>query len=68
VFRIAIACISLIVMPILSRAKKRVDRELSSAAMQADAKQTNFCVYLSVTLLLGLTLNAVPGWWWAPLV
>ena len=44
---IILACVSLVVMPILSRAKKRVGKELSSAAMNADAKQTDFCVYLS---------------------
>ena len=62
---IVLACISLLVMPLLSRAKKRVAIELASAAMHADAKQTDFCVYLSVILLAGLLLNAGLGWWWA---
>ena len=62
---IVLACVSLIVMPILSRAKKRVGNQLGSAAMKADAKQTDFCVYLSAILLAGLLLNAVVGWWWA---
>jgi divalent metal cation (Fe/Co/Zn/Cd) transporter len=62
---VVLACISLVVMPILSRAKKRVGRELGSRAMNADAKQTDFCVYLSVILLVGLLLNATLGWWWA---
>src|SRR5207247_5009239 len=62
---IALACVSLVVMPILSRAKKRVASELGSAAMKADAKQTDFCVYLSAILLAGLLLNAALGWWWA---
>jgi divalent metal cation (Fe/Co/Zn/Cd) transporter len=62
---IILACVSLVVMPILSRAKKRVGKELSSAAMNADAKQTDFCVYLSAILLAGLLLNAALGWWWA---
>lgn len=52
-------------MPLLSRAKKKVGNELGSAAMRADAKQTDFCVYLSVILLSGLLLNAALGWWWA---
>jgi len=38
---------------------------LSSAAMKVDAKQTDFCVYLSAILLAGLVLNAFLGWWWA---
>src|SRR3954452_20181409 len=62
---IILACVSLVVMPLLSRAKKRVGKELGSAAMHADAKQTDFCVYLSAILLTGLLLNATLGWWWA---
>jgi divalent metal cation (Fe/Co/Zn/Cd) transporter len=62
---IILACVSLVVMPLLSRAKKKVGTDLGSAAMHADAKQTDFCVYLSVILLLGLVLNAALGWWWA---
>jgi divalent metal cation (Fe/Co/Zn/Cd) transporter len=62
---IILACVSLVVMPLLSRAKKKVGNDLDSAAMHADAKQTDFCVYLSVILLLGLVLNAALGWWWA---
>ena len=42
------ACVSLIAMPLLSRAKKRVANELSSPAMHADARQTDFCFYLAV--------------------
>ena len=61
VFGIVIACVSLVVMPILSRAKKRVGIELNSAAMHADAKQTDFCAYLSAIVLLGLALNALLG-------
>jgi divalent metal cation (Fe/Co/Zn/Cd) transporter len=62
---IVLACISLVVMPLLSRAKKKVGNELGSTAMQADAKQTDFCAYLSAILLGGLLLNALLGWWWA---
>jgi divalent metal cation (Fe/Co/Zn/Cd) transporter len=62
---IILACASLVVMPILSRAKRKVGRALSSAAMHADAKQTEFCTYLSAILLAGLLLNALFGLWWA---
>src|SRR5579863_8267709 len=60
---IILACASLVVMPILSRAKRMVGRALSSAAMHADAKQTEFCTYLS-GMLVGLLLNAFFGSWW----
>jgi divalent metal cation (Fe/Co/Zn/Cd) transporter len=64
---ILLACVSLVVMPLLSRAKRRVGHALGSAAMHADAKQTEFCTYLSAILLAGLLLilNAVFGSWWA---
>jgi len=62
---IILACVSLAVMPILSRAKRKVGRELNSVAMQADAKQTDFCVYLSAILVVGLVLNALFNFWWA---
>src|SRR3989442_15618808 len=57
---IILAIVSLIVMPLLSKAKGRVGHELGS-----DAKQSQFCSYLSAILLSGLLLNAALGWWWA---
>lgn len=62
---ILLACASLVVMPLLSRAKRRVGRGLGSRAMHADARQTEFCTYLSAILLGGLLLNAAFGLWWA---
>src|SRR5467141_1866168 len=62
---IILACVSLVVMPLLSRAKRTVGRAVGSAAMNADAKQTEFCTYLSAILLGGLLLNAIFGLWWA---
>lgn len=61
---IVLACVSLVVMPLLSGAKRRVGAALGSNAMHADAKQTDFCVYLSAILLCGLLLNALFGMWW----
>jgi len=62
---IVLACVSLVVMPLLSRAKRKVGHALGSAAMHADAKQTEFCTYLSAILLAGLLLNVLFGLWWA---
>jgi divalent metal cation (Fe/Co/Zn/Cd) transporter len=62
---IVLACVSLVVMPVLSRAKRKVGRALDSAAMHADAKQTEFCTYLSAIVLAGLMLNILFGLWWA---
>ena len=61
---IVIAAISVIVMPLLARAKRRVARKIGSGAMDADSKQADFCSYLSAILLGGLLLNALFGWWW----
>ena len=62
---IAIAVASLIVMPLLTYAKRRAGRELGSNAVVADSMQTLLCTYLSAVLLVGLLLNAALGWWWA---
>ena len=62
---ITIATLSLIVMPLLARAKRRVASSLGSRALTADARQTTLCTYLSVIVLGGLALNALLGWWWA---
>ncbi len=62
---IIIAALSIVVMPVLAAAKKRVAAAIGSAAMRADSRQTDFCTYLSAILLCGLLLNALFGWWWA---
>ncbi|HXG85791.1 MAG TPA: cation transporter [Pyrinomonadaceae bacterium] len=62
---IGLAILSLIVMPVLARAKRRVAANLNSRALQADSRQTDICAYLSAILLFGLGLNALFGWWWA---
>jgi len=62
---IVLSVASLIVMPLLAKAKRRSAAELNSAALQADSRQTSICAYLSAILLGGLLLNAVAGWWWA---
>jgi Predicted Co/Zn/Cd cation transporters len=62
---IVLAAASLIVMPLLVRAKRKVARGINSGALMADSKQTELCTYLSAILLAGLLLNALFGWWWA---
>lgn len=62
---IAVAALSLIVMPVLASAKRRLAPALGSRAVEADAAQTNICAWLSGVLLVGLGANAVFGWWWA---
>ncbi|MFG3682763.1 cation transporter [Micromonospora chalcea] len=62
---LALAGLSVIVMPVLSAAQQRAGRELGSRSAVADSKQTLLCTYLSVVLLVGLALNGLFGWSWA---
>ena len=62
---IIVAAVSVIVMPLLARAKRRIAAGIESGAMNADSRQADFCTYLSAILLGGLLLNAMLGWWFA---
>lgn len=62
---IALAALSLAIMPVLSWAQRRAGRELGSVSAVADSKQTLLCTYLSGVLLVGLVLNSAFGWSWA---
>jgi divalent metal cation (Fe/Co/Zn/Cd) transporter len=62
---IALTAVSIVVMRLLARAKRQTAASLGSGAMRADARQSEFCMYLSAIVLAGLLLNALLGWWWA---
>lgn len=62
---VGIAAVSIVVMPLLAHAKRRVASEIESDALHADSRQTDICAYLSAILLVGLALNWAFGWWWA---
>jgi divalent metal cation (Fe/Co/Zn/Cd) transporter len=62
---VLILSLSVIIMPVLARAKRKVARSLESRALEADAVQTSLCAYLSAIALAGVALNALLGWWWA---
>jgi divalent metal cation (Fe/Co/Zn/Cd) transporter len=62
---LGLAAVSLVVMPLVAWGKLRAAREIGSAALRAEAKETLACSYLSLTLLVGLAANAAAGWWWA---
>lgn len=62
---IALAAVSLIVMPFLSLWERRTGQALGSASAIADSKQTLICSYLSAAVLVGLLLNSLFGWAWA---
>ncbi len=62
---IALTALSLVIMPVVSYAERRTGRELGSASVVADSKQTLLCSYLSAVVLGGLLLNSTLGWSWA---
>jgi divalent metal cation (Fe/Co/Zn/Cd) transporter len=64
-FGLVVLALSAIVMPGLAWAKRRVAIRMQSTALEAEAKQTSLCAYLSVIALGGVGLNAFVGWWWA---
>ena len=62
---VGLSAITLIAMPPLAAAKRRVATALGSSAAASESRQTMLCAYLSAALLVGLLANAVAGWWWA---
>lgn len=60
-----LAALSVVIMPLLARAKRRVAVGLASGALAAEATQTSVCAWLSAIVLLGVGANAWFGWWWA---
>ena len=61
---LALVALSLVVMPVLAWAKRRVAAGLDSVALKADAAETQLCTYLSAVVLIGLAANGLFGWWW----
>jgi divalent metal cation (Fe/Co/Zn/Cd) transporter len=55
---IVILSMSIVVMPLLARAKLKVASAMQSGALRAEARQTSLCAYLSVIALAGVLLNA----------
>lgn len=60
-----LAALSLMVMPVLARAKRTNGEQLHSKALIAESTQTRLCTYLSAVLLVGLVVRATLGWTWA---
>jgi divalent metal cation (Fe/Co/Zn/Cd) transporter len=62
---VGLSVVTLVTMPPLAAAKRRVGERLGSSATTSESRQTMLCAYLSAALLVGLLANAVAGLWWA---
>jgi divalent metal cation (Fe/Co/Zn/Cd) transporter len=61
---IGLSIASLLVMPALGVAKRRLGARLGSAATAGEGTQNLLCAYLAAGVLAGLLANTVLGWWW----
>lgn len=61
---IALAIASGVIMPVLSRSKKHIGTEIGSKALRADGSCSIVCAYMSWTVLIGVVITALFGWWW----
>jgi len=61
---IGLAVASLIVMPVLGVAKRRLGAWLGSGSTAGEGTQNLLCAYLAAAVLAGLLANTLLGWWW----
>jgi divalent metal cation (Fe/Co/Zn/Cd) transporter len=61
---IVLTALSLVLMPGLGIAKRRLGARLGSGATAGEGTQNLLCAYLAGAVLLGLAANALLGWWW----
>lgn len=61
---IAVTAVALVAMPLLARAKRRVNDVLDSPSLRADIAETISCAYLAGVTLVGLVVAMATGWWW----
>jgi divalent metal cation (Fe/Co/Zn/Cd) transporter len=62
---IAVLIVAAIAMPLLAYEKRKLSAQTGSAALRADAAESEFCGYLSLIALVGLAVNAVWHVEWA---
>jgi divalent metal cation (Fe/Co/Zn/Cd) transporter len=55
---------SVVVMPLLGKAKHRLGARLGSAATAGEGTQNLLCAYLAGAVLVGLAANSLFGAWW----
>jgi divalent metal cation (Fe/Co/Zn/Cd) transporter len=62
---VGLALIAVVGMPVLAWRKRAIAAPLGSGALRGDAACSITCAYMAGTLLVGLALSALFGWWWA---
>ena len=62
---IVLNAVALPVMAVVAHLKRTTGEALQNDVLIADAGETRLSNYLSLTVLVGLGLNAAVGWWWA---
>jgi divalent metal cation (Fe/Co/Zn/Cd) transporter len=61
---IGLSVSSIVVMPLLGRAKQRIGERLGSGATAGEGAQNLLCAYMAAGVVVGLGANAALGWWW----
>jgi divalent metal cation (Fe/Co/Zn/Cd) transporter len=61
---IGLAISSIVIMPMLGRAKQKIGRRLGSLATTGEGTQNLMCAYMAAGVLVGLLANALIAWWW----
>ena len=65
---LGVAIAAIVVMPGLALGKRAANRVLQSSALKADIAETTVCAYMAATVVVGIGLNRLGGWWWAEYV
>ncbi|MFI6882988.1 cation transporter [Streptosporangium canum] len=68
VLGIVVTSVSLVSMPLLGLAKRRLGARLRSAATSGEGTQNLLCALLAAGVLAGLGLNGVGCWWADPVM
>jgi divalent metal cation (Fe/Co/Zn/Cd) transporter len=61
---IGISSAAVLIMPLLAISKRRISNQIHSDALAGDAVNSITCAYMAGTVLTGLLLNFLLGWWW----
>jgi divalent metal cation (Fe/Co/Zn/Cd) transporter len=61
---LGVAASAVVLMPLLAAWKRRINRELKSAALRADIAETVACAYMATLVVAGVLLNRFLHVWW----